>query len=55
MAREDLTHLRVCLNSNPLAWIKEFIRLGGIPLLSLNIKDKILKEQYVTELMTPLF
>eukprot|EP00026_Physarum_polycephalum_P003616 Phypoly_transcript_03629.p1 GENE.Phypoly_transcript_03629~~Phypoly_transcript_03629.p1 ORF type:complete len:666 (+),score=121.00 Phypoly_transcript_03629:230-2227(+) len=45
MPKDDLTNLRLSISARPVAWSKEFIALGGIPLLGLNVKDKILKEQ----------
>jgi len=45
--KDDLSSLRMSIDQRPVQWSKEFISLGGIPLLGLNIKDKILKEQYV--------
>lgn len=44
ISQEEIVHLRVCVTSSPLQWIKEFINLGGITLLNSNIEGKIKKE-----------
>lgn len=46
ISKDQITHLRISLSSNPLSWITEFIKQEGIGLLSsLLASDKSAKSR----------